>query len=1121
MVTFSHTAKVLFYRDCYIADNRELAIWNVLSKQLEQRRFFDHSLVAQLQDSGQLPLPQDYCQPLAQQIQTYRREKSLLFVTDFVVGTQSDETQGGRARIIRAPLNIYEADLAATDSASLVISPDSHRWNPAAISILFSTGEGIEALESLRAKTQDQLSLDLFALSTRLKELNDSDLDITIEGDYCSENRLKKFRTSTNRLILCQGAALLLATRSTASRGCIDELNLISEQSDISAPMRTLLALDAEATPNPVAKTGQPNISGSPAPAEIDNVPGLLSHSQQSALHNAANKVLSILIGPPGTGKSYTIACIAMERFLKGESVLVVSSNEHAVDVVQNKLVEQLGISANAILRAGNHDYLRQLKNYLDEVTRNSALEDPGQSKMPAIKDVRNRLERLETEFLRSGQRAVKDGIYASLALDSARGASLWQGLLIWWMRQRWRKSGYLYEQLHQIQQLHRERERLLASQISHVYGSALQKTLNQHRKELVTFLRGLKARTSHRQGNLFEEVDYQVLLKALPIWCCSLAGLHRALPLKPELFDLVIVDESTQCDIASSIPALYRAKRAVIVGDPKQLRHVSFLSRNKEHSLRNKHGLHNSSMMSYRDDSLIDLANAMVTSQKAVVLLDEHYRSVPELISFSNRRFYQNQLRVMTAKPTQVQRRGLEVKIIRDGERRQGVNQKEAESLLVHLADLLEKQKNVTEDYRLTFGVLSFFREQADYLQQLLLERIDFSTLARHKLRASTPYGFQGEERDIMLISCAVDDNTSAMTYRYLNREDVFNVAVTRAREVQTLFVSATPENVPANSLLREYLEAHFQQQSQPVVEVFTSRERYLEDIAQELASTGAYLLRNYSVAGITLDLVVCKEFHAIALDLIGFPGEHQDVLHLDHYKIFERAGLTLFPLSYFAWKFARQDVLKKLIAIFQSLQEKDAAIRRSELLVTHWHKLLVHDDNLARRVRLLEQELGTTEADKVKIQVADLVHQYCHLLSVLNRKLESTELTFTRYASAARQVVESCIDNMNSYVLMTRSMERSPSADNADLELSEPDNSDQATSEPSKLELSTVQQQQRQLQKVMSDLYNYNEMAIERLQTMALTWAGQQPTQEVANESLVEMDRLIGLIQEYSVKA
>jgi len=80
---------------------------------------------------------------------------------------------------------------------------------------------------------------------------------------------------------------------------------------------------------------------------------------------------------------------------------------------------------------------------------------------------------------------------------------------------------------------------------------------------------------------------------------------------------------------------------------------------------------------------------------------------------------------------------------------------------------------------------VLSFFRDQSEKLQKMIFDKFDLDTITKHKLRAGTPYAFQGEERDIMLISSGVDKDSVGGTYLYLNRPDVFNVALTRARDL------------------------------------------------------------------------------------------------------------------------------------------------------------------------------------------------------------------------------------------------------------------------------------------------------------------------------------------------
>ena len=136
-------------------------------------------------------------------------------------------------------------------------------------------------------------------------------------------------------------------------------------------------------------------------------------------------------------------------------------------------------------------------------------------------------------------------------------------------------------------------------------------------------------------------------------------------LPLDREMFDLVIVDEASQCDVASALPLLYRGKRAIVCGDPKQLRHLSFLREDRQAALASQHGLSASqrSQWNYRTHSLLDVVNGALPSQDDVVLLDEHYRSLPQIIEFSNRRFYGQALRVMTRRPDTLGLRSVEMR--------------------------------------------------------------------------------------------------------------------------------------------------------------------------------------------------------------------------------------------------------------------------------------------------------------------------------------------------------------------------------------------------------------------------------------------------------------------------
>jgi hypothetical protein len=111
-----------------------------------------------------------------------------------------------------------------------------------------------------------------------------------------------------------------------------------------------------------------------------------------------------------------------------------------------------------------------------------------------------------------------------------------------------------------------------------------------------------------------------------LPCWAVTSLSAKGRIPFEPGFFDLVVFDESSQCDIASALPLLYRAKRAVVIGDPKQLSHISGLPKGQDQKLLDRHGLLQAfPHWAYSYNSLFDLASGYARSEDIVSLRDHH----------------------------------------------------------------------------------------------------------------------------------------------------------------------------------------------------------------------------------------------------------------------------------------------------------------------------------------------------------------------------------------------------------------------------------------------------------------------------------------------------------------
>lgn len=271
--------------------------------------------------------------------------------------------------------------------------------------------------------------------------------------------------------------------------------------------------------------------------------------------------------------------------------------------------------------------------------------------------------------------------------------------------------------------------------------------------------------------------------------WGITSLSVKGRVPFEPGQFDLVVIDEASQCDIASALPLLFRAKRAVIIGDPQQLRHISAVGQRKDSDLLVKHGLLETRLSwAYSERSLYDVA-AGVASPESIINLRDHHRSHADIIGFSNQAFYAGRLRVATRYDTLKRPRSSDPGILwtevtgevtRSPEGGSAANRKEAEKVVEVLHDLV-----VVRGYRGSVGVVTPFKAQASLIQTLVNRHPDGPSItALSKLLIDTVHKFQGDERDVMVFSPVVSREMPAGAMAFLRGNgNLFNVAITRAR--------------------------------------------------------------------------------------------------------------------------------------------------------------------------------------------------------------------------------------------------------------------------------------------------------------------------------------------------
>jgi len=271
--------------------------------------------------------------------------------------------------------------------------------------------------------------------------------------------------------------------------------------------------------------------------------------------------------------------------------------------------------------------------------------------------------------------------------------------------------------------------------------------------------------------------------VEAVPVWIMPISMVAETFDPRTTRFDVVIVDEASQADLNALIP-LYMARQVVIVGDHEQ---VTPLGVGKEQTV--LENLRKSMLHDFPNAHLFDAMSSIYDIGRQAfgdaVRLVEHFRSVPEIIGFSNRLSYEGKIRPLrAASSTHIKPACVAYRV--EGKREGDVNPREAEAI-VSLIHAMTKHPAYAGK---TIGVISMVKEdQALLIQSMLHKRIDSVELERRRILAGISAEFQGDERDIILLSLvdSTGGDTSLRTLREGAYELVkkrFNVAASRARD-------------------------------------------------------------------------------------------------------------------------------------------------------------------------------------------------------------------------------------------------------------------------------------------------------------------------------------------------
>ena len=302
-------------------------------------------------------------------------------------------------------------------------------------------------------------------------------------------------------------------------------------------------------------------------------------------------------------------------------------------------------------------------------------------------------------------------------------------------------------------------------------------------------------------------------------------------------------------------------------------------------------------------------------------VMLDEHFRSLPPIINFSNKEFYNDRIRVM--KKDSSTDTAIDIIKVPDGKVDMDAtrNLPEIEALVKTLHEIIIEDEKNNPDKPVSIGIISPFRAQVEQLKISVPKVLSDYMIKKHQIEIGTAHTFQGDERDIILMSWAFANNSYPQSITFLQKPNLFNVAITRARSKCINFVSHDLETMPDGhfrhyvSYLKQYKERKEAILNEGIDENIykNSLER---EIAEEIRKLDHRVAAGVEIAGLSADLVVDDKF---IIEIDGME-DNKKLHHMSNMKkqaILERCGFKVKRITFREWQYSAKACLDRVLNI------------------------------------------------------------------------------------------------------------------------------------------------------------------------------------------------------------
>jgi superfamily I DNA and/or RNA helicase len=550
--------------------------------------------------------------------------------------------------------------------------------------------------------------------------------------------------------------------------------------------------------------------------------------SQKSATEKALGEQISVIEGPPGTGKTQTILNIIANAVMNNKTVAVVSNNNSATANVQEKL-QKYGLDFIVAYLGNNenkdHFFATQSGKYPDmskwvleeseyQILKTKIRDDQDKlNKMLGFKNqqalLKQQLAELQTEYqyfkvyystsmfkqpqvnsffrwsaekvlnmlveykyiLNKGEINLKNKIYNFFVygIYNFRIYKYSPEVVISYLQ----KTYYdlkIIEINNRIQDLENKLYSYNFDRSLKKYSENSMKLFKAHLVK--TFGRGEKRKVFSKEA-LWK--DFGNYIKEYPVILSTTHSLRNSTA-NNYLFDYVLMDESSQVDLATGALAMSCAKNVVIVGDTKQLPNV-VPTEVKDKATNLFHSYNLEEAYNYAEHSLL---SSIVSLYKDIprTLLKEHYRCHPKIIGFCNQKFYNNELIVLT-NTSGKENPLILYKTLKGNHARGRFNQRQIDIIFNEI--IPNQEINIKEQ---SLGIITPYRMQADELKY---------TIGDQDIEADTVHKFQGREKDIIVLSTVSNE---IKVNDFADDANLINVAVSRAVDQLIVVVSNTSDD-------------------------------------------------------------------------------------------------------------------------------------------------------------------------------------------------------------------------------------------------------------------------------------------------------------------------------------